>query len=68
MPETTDAPGADQSLVSINRLKGGYYSWKIVVTSDHSAEALQRAKEQAVAIIRELEQELKREISEEVPF
>jgi hypothetical protein len=69
MAEMVDTPGRDRSLVRINRLQRGF-SWSVVVTADDNTdEALQEAQERAVAITRQLEEELGRPNSEtEVPF
>ncbi len=68
---STTETGAN--VVKVNRLKDGW-TWNVSVTADdNTTEALQEAKVKALAIIRELNQELNPVIvqevtEEEVPF
>jgi hypothetical protein len=61
----------DVSVVRINKLKDGY-SWNVAVTASSSTvEALQEAKESALVIVRQLEEELSIQKPEEddgMPF
>jgi hypothetical protein len=77
MTESRQASLTEPSAVRITRLKEGY-SWNVVVSADDNSEdALQEAKERALVIVRELEQELARpqveeevraQVEDEVPF
>jgi len=67
---TTEIGG---NFVKVNRLKGGWTCNVSVTADDNTTEALQDAKVKALAIIRELNQELNPVIvqevtEEEVPF
>jgi hypothetical protein len=69
MAEMLDTAGPDRSLIRINKLQRGY-SWSVVVTADDNTdEALQKAQDRAVAITRQLEDEMGKTRSDtEVPF
>jgi hypothetical protein len=57
------------NVVRINRLKEGH-SWSVIVTADDNSDgALQKAKEQALQIVRELQSELdEAKTDTEMPF
>jgi hypothetical protein len=67
MTESRQASLTELSAVRITKLKEGY-TWNVVVSADDNSEdALQQAKERALVIVRELEQELGRpHVEEEV--
>jgi hypothetical protein len=57
MAETAQASTSGMSSIRINRLKSGY-TYSVVVVADEDEQILQQAKQRAVDIVRELEQEL----------
>lgn len=68
MAETAQACGSGGSSIRINRLKGGY-TYSIVVMAGEDENFLQQAKQQALDLARELEQELAvTQSDEDVPF
>ena len=69
MAEMLDTAGPDRSLIRINKLQRGF-SWSVVVTADDNTDkALQKAQDRAVAITRQLEEEMGKTRSDtEVPF
>lgn len=69
MADAVQASGSDRSSIRINRLKGGY-TWNVFVAADdNNRQALQRAKQEAVEIVRELEKELTAAKSDDdIPF
>jgi hypothetical protein len=69
MAESGQASLTELSAVRITKLKEGY-TWNVVVgADDNSSHALQQAKERALVIVRELEQEFPRpQVEDKVTF
>jgi hypothetical protein len=68
MAETAQTSGSGGSLIRINKLKEGY-NWSVVVTAGEDEEALNKAKQRAIQIVRDLEQEFPVAKSDDViPF
>jgi hypothetical protein len=70
LAQANEAFEPNQSFVRVNRLKDGIRTWNVsVAADDNSDDALQQAKEQAVRIVRELEDEFRTTTTaKEVPF